>query len=671
MKKKILSLAIAICMVAAMLPSMVISAGAETVNAEYRIIYDFGTGSGATAKADTMQTTYAQTKGLWVGMASAEGVTGQVQSARSELKTTSDNTWYAIKIRVPVKNNYTFIYMKYCMKSDEYGYGNVYLLDATKYTSLSNDNIQQAKHEAIKLNSNVIDYNSSSQGVAREFVTTTALQLNEGEYIVIFDAVGTNKTGWAQTPAYLILSTAGAGNTNTKYYGAGGTDTPIYTGTVELDKAELIMNDAPARASAMIYKLADGVNSTKSIKHTKTLVEDESIITFESSNKNVATVDYDGNITAVGPGTTEITAMLTDGTYGSTVGAKLTVTAPEEDEDFTNEFTGENGYTEDDNKAFTEAKTKANFYSAVVGGTVEMNETTLLRADTDVDLGTQYSYTAPEKEGHIFRYWAKALTDEKLIVTRNATVKFMPTTETTNLVAVYEPEAGATVSDESFYNANGQLLTGVNITDDGKMPSLPSMTGYGTASAWVQYGTDEEFAAGAPAPTENLMFVAKYGEPTETFAIDVEGGLGTGNYTYGQKVTCTATVPDGMVFKCWTKTPVGGTAKIISLDKEYTFSAWESCTITAVFADEEPVFTGNKFSIILSTMGVVDNRTAYMAEFVGLGDAVEKGIQFGTKRVAMTTDAAQFTAVNDINGVVDANVKGYAILSDGTVIYDK
>lgn len=386
-------------------------------------------------------------------------------------------------------------------------------------------------------------------------------------------------------------------------------------------------------------------------------------ILYSTGNAEVATVE-DGVVTAVGEGTTTLTARIGD----ATASIPVTVTAPEEDEQFTQEF-GEGTYETDENKAFTapaegKATTTVNTYTTVIGGT---NSTATPHT---VELGEEFSITADEKDGagNVFRYWVLGFTENKKVLTRDRMLEFMPTVETKHVIAVYEPENGATVSDESFYNANGQLLTDVKITDN-KMPALPAMTGYGTASAWVQYGTNKEFAADATAPTENLMFVAKYAEPTTTYAINVVDGTGSGSYTYGQEVTCTATVPDGKVFKCWTKTPEGSeTAKIISLDSTYTFNSWESCKLTAVFADEEPVFTGNKFSIILSTMGNVDNNTAYMAEFVGLGDAVEKGIQFGNKRVAMTTDAAQFTVVNDTTAT---DVTGYAILPDGTVIYDK
>ncbi|MBQ6697928.1 MAG: Ig-like domain-containing protein [Oscillospiraceae bacterium] len=654
----------------------------EVIMPEYRIIYDFGNGNnggsaipatipGTSTKPTTNDIAYTDTWGLWEYHASAGAVSGQVQGNRSDLYTTSTNTWYALKIRVPVSNTYKITYVKYQYKANGgYGVGDVYFLKLTdELRQLTNDNVSSAMSVDNKIFADVdYDQTANNAGTALVGTLSEARTLDAGEYIVVFNATGRSKantsgTGYNQSPAAIILSTSGAQNTtNGSVYDK---DTPIYTGTVAVNKSKLLIGEN-SNAEATIYTVADAYYAgTRNYGNNKKAITTDMI--FESSNPSVATVDEtSGEITAISEGTTVITAELTDGTMGSTVGAILMVVKP--DEQFTNEFTGENGYTEDENKAFTEAKTKANFYSAVVGGTVEMNETTLLKADTDVALGTQYSYTAPTKEGYTFRYWAKALTDEKLIVTRNATVKFMPTTETTNLVAVYEPENGATVTGESFYNANGQLLTDVKISAE-KMPPLPSMTGYGTASAWVQYGTGTEFAEGADAPTENLMFVAKYAEPTETFVINVEGGSGTGNYAYGQEVTCTAEVPTGKVFKCWTKTPVGGTAKIISLDEEYTFNAWESCTITAVFADEEPVFTGNKFSIILRKMTEkVGGNTAYMAEFVGLENAVEKGIKFGTKRVAMTTDAAQFTVVNDTT-VTD--ITGYAILSDGTVIYDK
>ncbi len=51
-----------------------------------------------------------------------------------------------------------------------------------------------------------------------------------------------------------------------------------------------------------------------------------------------------------------------------------------------------------------------------------------------------------------------------------------------------------------------------------------------------------------------------------------------------------------------------------------------------------------------------------MAEFIGFGDAKEKGIMFGTQKIAMTTDKAQFTVTNDTTA--DVTVTGYAIVDE-------
>ncbi|MBQ9984857.1 MAG: Ig-like domain-containing protein [Oscillospiraceae bacterium] len=636
----------------------------------YEFAYFFGAkngtntynGDNALSNNKLTNVTYGETAGMWKYYAGAAASSSTMKDNFVQLATTEANPWVALMLNVPESGSYNISAI--VRKVANGPKGSAYLLKATQdhevYFADGDINDALADPDLVPIYeevdfSTVDDYGNvapNGQGFAKNNIP-----LEKGEYILIFNK-SEESAGTSQNIDCLFLRESRV---------SGSARNSIQSMAVILDNLTV---EAGKTANAKVNKRAGNTtfNTYRSVGYDvftfEFITED---VTYSSSNTNVAEVNEDtGAITAKNAGTTVINATLSDGTVA--MGATLTVTAPEEDEQFTNEFTGENGYTEDETKAFTEAKTKVNFYSAVVGGTVEMNETTLLKADTAVPLGTQYSYTAPTKEGYTFRYWAKALSDKKLIVTRNATVEFMPTTEVTNLVAVYEPEnSTATVARESFYNANGQLLTDVSI-ESGKMPPLPSMAGYGTASKWVQYGNGAEFVAGQDAPTENLMFVAKYAEPTTLYAIDVVDGTGKGSYTYGTEVICKATVPEGKVFKCWTKT-VGEVTRIISLDEEYTFNVWEACKLTAVFADEEPVFTGNKFSIILSTMAeAIDGNTAYMAEFVGLEDAVEKGIAFGTKRVAMTTDAAQFTVVDDIGNV---DVTGYAILSDGTVIYDK
>ncbi|MBQ4316373.1 MAG: hypothetical protein IJC42_03640, partial [Oscillospiraceae bacterium] len=100
--------------------------------------------------------------------------------------------------------------------------------------------------------------------------------------------------------------------------------------------------------------------------------------------------------------------------------------------------------------------------------------------------------------------------------------------------------------------------------------------------------------------------------------------------------------------------------EIISLDADYSFSAYTDCTIAAVCNGAVTLTTPRKIS--LSTFSVGDKLTAVMAEFIGFDDAKEKGIMFGGKKIAMTTDKAQFTVTNDTND--DVVVKGYAIVGD-------
>ncbi len=567
MKKRLLSLAIAICMVAAMLPTFVVSASALEVG-EARSYYFYRTTTinedlASNATLETI-TTYNTDEGrYWKYDASKNMTAGVEQDSTLKMGNlygqTRSGQYLALDIDVPENGKYK---VEYKYKKSSGGQGEVYIIPGgTEFKPGSTKLSNQAEVIAAGTLIASVDYSSSTGNENGTAEPNDVVELEAGENVLLFVVKGTGE------------HTTGTGHAS--YY-----------------------------------------------------------------------------------------------TYPTSLTLTLTAKASTEDEDFVNEF-GEGTYTTDTTKAFTppaegKATTTVNTYTAVIGGT---NSTATKRT---VNLGEKFSITADEVDGNgnIFRYWALGLSGNKKVLTRSTTLEFMPTVEAKHVVAVYEPENGATVSDESFYNANGQLLTDVSITDAGEMPPLPSMAGYGTASKWVQYGTNKEFEAGEEAPTENKMFVAKYEEPTETFEIDVVDGLGEGSYTYGDEVTCVANVPENKVFKCWTKTPEGSeTAKIISLDSTYTFNAWEACTLTAVFADKTPEFTGNKFSIILREMTeTVGGNTAYMAEFVGLGDAVEKGIMFGTKRVAMTTDAAQFTAVNDTSA---SDVTGYAILDDGTVIYDK
>lgn len=259
-----------------------------------------------------------------------------------------------------------------------------------------------------------------------------------------------------------------------------------------------------------------------------------------------------------------------------------------------------------------------------------------------------YDITAPEQndDGESFLYWAKGLTAKKRIVSwTNSITNYVPDESGTNyLIAVYDSE-GPTAENAEYYNANGQLIA------TGTQPANPSMAGYGSAAGWKQYG-------------DKNIWVAEYGNKTQPDTVTVTVNGEEKPVPYGTSVTCTAEAEDGSgnPFKCWTKTDINGETEIVSIDKEYTFKAWEACTVTAVY--EEHSFVSVVTKIITDSFGAGD-ETGIMAEFIGFDNkVVEKGIMLGDNRIAMTAPGSQFSVVADKAGTY----KGYAIVknTDGT-----
>ena len=273
-----------------------------------------------------------------------------------------------------------------------------------------------------------------------------------------------------------------------------------------------------------------------------------------------------------------------------------------------------------------------------------------------VNLGEACTVEAPEApEGHKFLYWAKGLsTDRKKIVSYDEVYTFIPTVENTYLIAVYDAaDAEHSANKAEFYNANGQLIE--TLTENGKAPALPEMAGYNGAEGWALYGSDEVIEAGADVEVEGTkVYVAKFGNP-KTVKVNGE------EVKYGDKVSFTAAPGVGEIFKAWKKDGV-----IVSTAETYEFYAWKDCTVEAVYVNKLPTFTGIARKILIDTFSAGD-KTAVMAEFIGFEGAVEKGIMLGNKRYAMTTNASQFTIVNDENA---GEIKGYAIFKDGTIVFD-
>ena len=308
------------------------------------------------------------------------------------------------------------------------------------------------------------------------------------------------------------------------------------------------------------------------------------------------------------------------------------------------------------------------------------------KIDAEITTG-ENSFTAPpfagENNEYEFLYWAKGIGNNQKKVSTDLTYNYTKETEKLWLFAVYRNTKEA-AKNATFYNANGDILATVAIADDKvRTPALTnvSLAGYGTVKGWkyaadgVTYGADEEVPISG-----DVLFVADYDELNTSIDITVENGTitvegGKEKPLFGDKVTVTAPSrkDNTKLFNYWKKGD-----EIVSFDREYSFCAWEPCTLTAVYTDYVPLAE----SVRKIILGSVANgtETTYVAEFIGFDgdDVLERGIAFAKdgdanfasiNRAVMTKkDLNHLAAVNDIGAT---SVVGYVIDKEGKVYYSK
>ncbi|MBE6966389.1 MAG: hypothetical protein E7441_10220 [Ruminococcaceae bacterium] len=352
-------------------------------------------------------------------------------------------------------------------------------------------------------------------------------------------------------------------------------------------------------------------------------------VVYKTNNDKVAEVAADGTVTAIGVGEATIWAESKDSLVKSNeVTVTVTAPAPEPDKALTNAFTPDD---ETDNYAYI----APSMTGLTIGGDVIDAELT----------ANGYNIEAPaeDKEGDKFLYWAKGMeTRKKIISFSNKLEGYVPENNGNNfIIAVYEGDIADTTTPE-YYNIDGQLIAKSNTA-----PAYPSIPGLGTAEAWEDCGGNIKVAKYADMERDNVT-------------VTVDGKAQT--VPYGTTITCTAD-PDTANFKCWKK-EVNGVSEIVSVDSTYTFKAWETCTVEAVYEAHIPITKAMKIIIDDFTVG---SETGIMAEFIGFGsDVVEKGIMWKNStsetRIAMTSPGDQFTVIADEAGTYT----GYAILKSGS-----
>ncbi|MBQ2741893.1 MAG: hypothetical protein IJF32_03730 [Oscillospiraceae bacterium] len=355
--------------------------------------------------------------------------------------------------------------------------------------------------------------------------------------------------------------------------------------------------------------------------------------------------------------------------YANIKSFKLTYVPSEADEAF--------DYTAEEYETTPNATVTA---LAAYGNENTIEDTDVISVDTATygqkcNVSVKNKTVVKEGKTYNFLYWAKGMSsrENELALSTSESFDYMPQDGNNVLIAVYEA-ANDVEETATFYNANGQLLTDTKLDDDNTLPAPPSMAGYTKAATkWVQLGTNEEFDAGATVPeTGDKIFIAKYdaADKKSDISVTVNGASAdstpTGTYAYGKEIICKADTSDDKVFMYWRKT-VGGTEndpEIVSTDEEYSFYAWENCTVTAVYGDAKPSLAKDMRKIIISSVAA-GNESAIMAEFIGFGDALEKGVMIGNRKIAMTTTDNQFTVVTD------DEVTGYAIVGNATDGYEQ
>ncbi len=584
----------------------------EPINAVYSFAADDYPGV-----ATPEDISYANSDGLLEFYGSDGSYEGIWNSKYACIRLVATTGWVAYKIRIPAAGEYKLTLDYRQTNSDKNRVADAYIIPASYGVDLT---------KATLLFKGISFFSES---------TTTAKKVTDfnvdsaGEYLFIFynEALSTYVR-----PAKLTLSE------NSNILGDVGTVGGINDGetNVYIEGDEI----------ALTYTANNSVDGTELTPEVSNV---------ESSDTSVITIADINTANAVGAGKATITAKIN----GYPASWDVTV----QSKDLVDAFSD----VDASGSVPVDEKANINILTYSTDGTPQTYEATI-----EAEYNEPTSITAPAApDGYTFLYWAKGATDKKQIIP-GETITIYPTVETTYMIAVYAPTGAAAEDKVEFYNYNGQLLD-CEIGQDGKMPPLPYMTGYGKADHWALYGTTDTYKGGdvAPETSGTAIFVAQYKDLEENITVTAENCIVNGGSSatvkFGDTVECVA---DGEgTFKWWTKT-VNGKTEIVSLDKDYTFKAWETCTVTAVYGDKAPTYVGDTMRIILGTLNVGDEM-AYMAEFVGLDRAVEKGIMLGTKKIAMSSKDNQFTVINDINDINATDIKGYAILANGTLITDK
>ncbi|MBQ2743778.1 MAG: S-layer homology domain-containing protein [Oscillospiraceae bacterium] len=299
--KRILSMILACCMLMSMLPLSY----AESVQTGNKVVYDFEDKFQVTDPATPYSSlTYDTNNNLWEYKANSKGYTnilstGAVIRAHKSIgeialiaqnPEKTDNAdkayWIAFEINVPKKGNYSLSVNATPLAYGKSTYIDTYLFNANGVTEVEDGIIPDNKLTSKKFKADT----------ENETLSLGKKELDAGKYYFVF------------SPASSRSNSSGKLNGSFVY---------LHNFTLE---ADIELESASVSLQENILYPGEYTNAKASAKNNigEDLLLDEVGVEFKSSDESVAIISSSGEIYAVSPGTTEITATVRASTSSKT-----------------------------------------------------------------------------------------------------------------------------------------------------------------------------------------------------------------------------------------------------------------------------------------------------------------------------------------------------------------
>jgi glucan-binding YG repeat protein len=329
---------------------------------------------------------------------------------------------------------------------------------------------------------------------------------------------------------------------------------------IELNEPSLTL-DLDDNTAGISNKDMLEVNNYLPANHNETNGNAPAAATWESSNKAAATVDEDGKVEAVAPGTALITAtVIPHSKIPLTASCEVTVAAPE-------------------------ATPKEDLYTLtvdngkIVGNGPFIKDAALTVIANDPPIG------------QVFDKW---------IITSNTGGSFVDN-DVSNLIAVFTmPDANATIRatyknvyDVTVNNGDGSGSYAAEEKVDIIADTAPSGKIFDrwTSEDGVNFASASSATTSFTMPAKSVTVTALYKDesvtppPSTTYTVTVTGGSGSASYEEGATVNITANAPaDGKVFDTWTSSGIT-LADPTSATTSFTMPA-NAVTVTATYKDD-------------------------------------------------------------------------------------